>query len=465
VTTTPAPRRSLFRQPDFARLWTAATVSLFGTSVSQIAIPFIAAVLLNASPGEVGLLLTVEFLPFLLFTLPAGVWVDRFPRKRILVIGDLGRGLVLVSIPVAYALDVLTIWQLYVVGFVNGVMTVFFDIADQSYLPSILDRDDLVDGNSKLQISHSSAQLLGQPFAGGIVAILTAPLAIMIDAVSFLGSGLLIASIRGRGRGREPGARVVPAAAAAGATDSGTSPVAETSVVAEAAVADPVVNPGTAEDRTGMRSQIADGLGFIRHHRFLANIAASTATSNLFSNVAFAVFPVYAYRTLELSPAVIGAVGGIGGAGVLLGALVSSRIASRFGIGPTIVGSIFVSGFAGVLVPLAPKDLAAYFFAASFFITGVGGVIYNVNQVSLRQAITPEHFLGRMNATMRFIVWGTIPIGSLIGAALSEVVGVHTTIWIGAILLMFAFVPVFFSPVRSLRTIPAMDAEEVAASG
>jgi len=173
LASSPAPRRSLFRHPNFAKLWTAATVSLFGTQVSQIAIPFIAAVVLNASAGQVGLLTTIEFLPFLLFTLPAGVWVDRFPKRRILVIGDLGRAAMLVSIPIAYALGALTIWQLYVVGFVNGLMTVFFDVADQSYLPTILERDELIEGNSKLQISQSSAQILGQPFGGGIVALVS----------------------------------------------------------------------------------------------------------------------------------------------------------------------------------------------------------------------------------------------------------------------------------------------------
>ena len=157
MATSPAPRRSLFRHPNYVRLWSAATVSLFGTQVSQIAIPFIAAVVLNASPGEVGLLTTIEFLPFLLFTLPAGVWVDRFPKRRILVIGDLGRAADARLDPDRRLAGVLTIWQLYVVGFVNGVMTVFFDVADQSYLPTILERDELVEGNAKLQISQSSA--------------------------------------------------------------------------------------------------------------------------------------------------------------------------------------------------------------------------------------------------------------------------------------------------------------------
>jgi MFS family permease len=472
VTTVPAaPRRSLFRQADFARLWTAATVSLFGTQVSQIAIPFIAAVVLRASPGEVGLLVTVGFLPFLLFTLPAGVWVDRFPRKRILVIGDLVRAAMLVSIPIAYALGGLTIWQLYVVGFVNGIATVFFDVADQSYLPSILDRDDLVDGNSKLQISMSSARILGQPFGGGIIAILTAPVAVLIDAASYLGSAGLIATIRGRRHddGTSSGGlvpvEVEPAAgasrvAAASADDGAPSPSAGASLLAESAAADSSVPSAASPDaRASMRSDITDGLRFILRHRLLANIAATTSTLNLFGNVAFAVFPVYAYRNLELSPAAIGTVGGVGGAGVLVGALDSSREAARIGVGPAILGSILVSGLSGLLIPIAPKELAIYFFGAAFFLGSLGSVVYNVNQVSLRQAITPEAFLGRMNATMRFLVWGTIPIGSLIGAGLSEVVGVHTTIWIGAILALFAFVPVLFSPVRALKTIPGIDAE------
>src|SRR3954471_17169041 len=199
-----APRRSVFRHPNYLKLWTAATVSLFGTQVSQIAIPFIAAVVLKASAGEGGLLTTIEFLPFLLFTLPAGVWVDRFPKRRILVIGDLGRALMLASIPIASVLGVLTIWQLYVVGFVNGLMTVFFDVADQSYLPTILDREELIEGNSKLQVSQSSAQILGQPLGGGIVAILHAPVAVLVDAVSYLGSAALILSIRVKARGTAP---------------------------------------------------------------------------------------------------------------------------------------------------------------------------------------------------------------------------------------------------------------------
>jgi MFS family permease len=463
-----APRRSLFHHPNYLKLWSAATVSLFGTQVSQIAIPFIAAVVLQASPGEVGLLVTVEFLPFLLFTLPAGVWVDRFPKRRILILGDLGRALMLVSIPIAFALDGLTIWQLYVVGFVNGVMTVFFDVADQSYLPTILEREELVEGNSKLQISQSSAQILGQPFGGGIVALVTAPVAILIDAVSYVGSAGLILWIRETGRRARRSGRTEPvdAAAASAATqadDVAPSPAAAASVAVEAAAAERAeAQTAAGGDAGGMRSQIMDGLRFILRHEYLGNIAATTATSNLFGNIGFAIFPVFAYRELMMSPAAVGTVGGLGGAGVLLGALIASRVQARLGIGRTIVLSAATFGPVNLLIPLATPELALIFLSAAFFFASINNVIYNVAQVSLRQAITPEHFLGRMNATMRFLVWGTIPIGSLIGAGLSEVVGVRTTIWISAILTMFAFLPVFFSKVRTIRTIPTEDPDEPA---
>ena len=451
------PRSNLFRHPNYRKLWTAATVSLFGTQVSQVAIPFIAAVLLKSSAGEVGLLTTIEFLPFILFTLPAGVWVDRFPKRRILVIGDLGRAAMLVSIPVAAALGALTIWQLYLVGFVNGAMTVFFDVADQSFLPSILERDELVEGNAKLQISQSSAMILGQPVGGGLVGVLGAPVAVLIDAASYLGSAALILWIRLTG-GSRPTGRRVDADRGAREGEGVTAPAAAASIAAEP---DPS-RATAAEDDGSMRTQIMAGLRYIGQHRYLANIAAATATSNLFSNIAFAILPVYLYRTLGLEPATVGAIGGIGGAGVLIGALLASRVASMFGVGPVIVGSMLLSGVAGLLVPAAPPELAFWFVAISFFLGSFAGVVYNVNQVSLRQAITPERFLGRMNATMRFLVWGTIPIGSLIGAGLSEVVGVHTTIWIGAILGVLAFLPVLLSPVRSLRTIPTGNPDEQA---
>jgi MFS family permease len=468
VTTSIASRLGLLRrQPNFAKLWGAATVSLFGTQVSQIAIPFIAVKVLHVSPGEVGLLTTIEFLPFLLFTLPAGVWVDRFPKRRILVLGDLGRAAMLASIPIAWVAGVLTIWQLFVVGFVNGLMTVFFDVADQSYLPTILERDELVEGNSKLQVSQSSAQILGQPFGGGVVAVLTAPMAVLVDALSYLGSASLILSIRERARGAVTALRpsdaggglTAGAVLASEADDAEPGGPGGASVAIEAAAARAAAQPQDV-DPAGMRAQIRDGLRFILGHEYLGNIAATTATSNLFGNIGFAIFAFYAYNELKLTPEAVGTIGGLGGAGVLLGALTASRVQGRLGVGRTIILTSAVVGPIGLLLPLATPETAFWLVGISFFLAGMNNVLYNIAQVSLRQAITPEHFLGRMNATMRFLVWGTIPIGSVIGAALSEVVGVRTTIWISAILACFAFLPVLFSSVRRIQTIPTAIPEE-----
>ena len=424
-------RLGLLQQRDYLKYWSASTVSLFGTQVSQLAIPVIAVLLLDATPFEVGLLATVEMLPWIFFTLPAGVWVDRLPRRRILIGGDLGRAIVLGSIPVAWGLGVLTIWQLYLVGFANGVLTVFFDVADQSYLPTVVDREELVEGNAKLQVSASAAQILGQPIGGSIIALVSAPFAVTIDALSYVGSATLISRVK----------RV------------------------EASRTGPGGEGGDAPARSGMRTEMAEGLRYVLGNPILRSIAACTGSSNLCTNIVFAVFAVYVYRDLGLSPAAIGLVGGIAGFGILAGALIANRLATRFGVGRTIVGSALLYGPAGLLIPLAPADAPIPFFAAAMFLSGALAIVYNVNQVSLRQAITPERLLGRLNGTMRFLVWGTMPIGSLLGGILATVLGTHEAIWIGSILLVFTFVPLLFSPVLGLQKIPPQAIDEIAAAG
>jgi predicted MFS family arabinose efflux permease len=231
------------------------------------------------------------------------------------------------------------------------------------------------------------------------------------------------------------------------ADDVAPSPAAAASVAIEGGVAD-------EPTEGGMRRQIADGLRYILRHEYLGNIAATTATANLFGNIGGAIFPVYAYKVLELSPAAVGTMGGIGGAGVLLGALIASRVQARLGVGRTIILTAASTGPVALLVPFATPETGFWLISISLFLGGTLNVVYNVSQVSLRQAITPEHFLGRMNATMRFLVWGTIPIGSIIGAALSEVIGVRPTIWVGALLSLLPFLAVLLSPVRHVRTIP-----------
>ncbi len=262
--------------------------------------------------------------------------------------------------------------------------------------------------------------VLGQPLGGGIVGLLTAPLAIAVDALSFIASGGLIFAIRKR----EPKREAMPSAGGV------LAPVA------------------------GLRAEIAEGLRYVLGHEYLRDIAASTGLSNLFSNVAFATFAVFAYRILDLTPPVVGLIGGLGSLGVLAGALVAGRLAKRIGVGRTILWSMILSGPGTLLAAFAQPGSAFAVLVASMFIGGFAGVVYNINQVSLRQAITPERIQGRMNATMRFLVWGTIPIGQIVGGVLATAIGVREAVIVGGVLGCFAFLPILFSPVRRLARIP-----------
>jgi MFS family permease len=409
------PKGGLWRHPDFLKLWSAETISQFGSQVTGLALPFVAIVTLDVTPFEVALLGIVEFAPFILVSLPAGVWVDRLQRRPILIVGDLGRAALLGSIPIAYGLDVLTIWQLYVVGFAVGVLTVFFDVAYMSYLPSLVSRDQLVDGNSKLEISRSGAQLAGPAIAGGLVQAITAPFAILVDALSFVASGLFVMRIRKR--------EEVPE------REAGRSPFA------------------------GMKAELSEGLRYVLGHRYLRWIAASTAAFNFFGNVIWTMFLVYAVRELGLSAGTIGVVFAIGNAGALVAAFATSRVAGKLGVGPAIVVGA-ATGIAVLLVPLAPESGPIPYLVAAQLIMSFGVVLYNVTQGSFRQAITPERLQGRMNSVMRFMVWGVMPLGMLLGGAIASAFSLHAAIWVGAIGMSLAFLPVLLSPVRTLREMP-----------
>lgn len=414
--------RSLWRHADFMKLWTGETISQLGTQITLLALPLTAIVILRASPFQVGLLGTLEYLPFILVGLPAGVWVDRLRRRRILIVGDLGRVVALGSIPLAYGLGVLHIAQLYVVAFVTGVLTVFFDVSYQSYLPSLVDRDQIVDGNAKLEISRSGAYLAGPGIAGLLIEALKAPMAILADAISYLGSALFIFFIRRK----------------------------------EA----PVQWHGPDRAKPRMRNEIWEGLRYVLGNKLLRSIAACTATSNLFSQVAGAVVLIFAVRRLGMSPGTIGLAFALGNIGFLLAAFIAPRVARRLGIGRTIVGSAMLFGFAWFPAALMTKETAFLLLLAGMFIAGFGGTIYNINQVSLRQSITADRMQGRMNATMRFMVWGTIPIGYFVGGVLGGSIGLRPTLWVAAVGSLLAFIPPLLSPVRTLERIPEMPSEE-----
>ena len=402
------PQGGLWRHGDFLRLWGAQTISQFGTQITLLGLPLAAILVLDASAFEVALLGMFEFLPFLLFALPAGVWVDRMRRKPILVVSDVVRGLLLASIPLAYFLDALTIWQLYVVAFLVGVGTVFFDVAYQSYLPALVDRASLVEGNSKLEISRSAAALGGPGLAGLLVGAITAPFAILLDALSFVASAWLLVRIRGE----EP----VPERAEA----------------------------------PSMRREIVEGLRYVLGHHLWRPIAISIAIANFFNTLAFSIILVYFVRELGLSAQAIGIVLAVSNLGWLAGAVVASRISGRLGVGPTLVGSAVLFGPSLVLVPAAPQSMPIPFIVAGLILATFGGVVFIVTGLSFQQAVTPDHILGRLNATRRFIVWGVIPLGSLAGGALASQIGLRETLWVGTIASSLCFVPLLLSPVRRL---------------
>ena len=407
---------SLWRHADFLKLWTAETVSQFGSQITGLAMPLTAILVLAATPLQLGILNAMDTLPFLLVGLPAGVWVDRLRRRPILILADLGRALLLVSIPIAFVLGALSMVQLYVVGLTVGMLTVFFDVAYQSYLPALIDRQRLVDGNAKLEISRSAAAVAGPPVGGALVGLLSAPIAILLDALSFLASAFFLFAIRKPEPTPEP-------------------------------------NLDDAGERVGMGRSIREGLAYVVSHRYLRNIAACTGTGNLFGAMGWSVLVLYAVDVLGLTPATIGLVFGVGSIGFLIGALLPDRVQRRVGLGPAIVGSALVAGAALFLVPLAPLEAPLPFLFAAQFLVGIGQVVYNVSQVSLRQAITPDAMLGRMNATMRFVVWGTMPVGALLGGALGGVIGLRETLLVAALGETLAFLFVLLSPVRRLRSI------------
>jgi MFS family permease len=410
------PRGGLWDHSDFLKLWTGQTISEIGSEVSQLAIPWLAAVGLHASPLQFSLLGVLGFLPFIIFALPAGVWVDRLRRRTILIVGDGARAVLLALIPILWATGLLELWHLLVVQFVIGIFTVFFDVAYQSYLPALVERDQLVDGNSKLQLTVSIARVAGPSASGGLIAAITAPYAIVADAVSFVISTLFMLSMKHR----------------------------ENVVVRHADAPRPKMWP-----------EVKEGLRWVVGHPWLRAIAACTSTSNFFSSLLFSVFILYATRTLHLSSAEVGVVFAVGSAGSIAGALFANRLQLRLGVGRAILYPVIVSSLGGLLYPLAPTSAALPFFIVGNVMFGFGAVAYNITQVSLRQAITPERLQGRMNAAMRWIVWGTIPLGTLAGGAVATRWGLHASLWVGAVGEAVSFLPIALTSVRKIGKMPA----------
>lgn len=406
----------LWRHPDFMKLWSAQTVSVFGSQVTTVALALTAVLTLHATPLQMGLLRAVGATPALVIGLLAGVWVDRLPRRPLLVWADLGRAVLLGSIPCAALLGALGMGQLYIVVFLAGVLTIIFDVSHMSFLPSLVEPAQLVEGNSKLQTTFSLAYVLGPGLAGSLVALATAPIAIAADALSFLVSALFIGLIR-----------------VTGAT---------------------LRAPSRHET---VRRQIGEGLRTVFGTPVLRAIALYLGAHFLFVSAILSLLTLYASRDLGVPPALIGVIFAAIGVGYLLGALLGRAVARRFGLGPASVGGAVLNGVAALLIPLAGGQgiVSVALLVASQLLLGLGIMVNDVGETSLRQALTPDHLRGRVNATIRVAAWGPSLFGALLGGVLGQIVGPRLTLLVMGMGLLCAPLWLIFSPIPPLREPPA----------
>jgi MFS family permease len=404
---------SLWRHRNFILLWSGQTVSEIGSAITTLALPLTAVVVLKASTFQVALLTTAAYAAFALIALPAGVIVDRLAKRRIMIWCDAARMLIIGSVPVTAAFGVLTIWQLYLVALSAGVCTVFFAVSYQSYLPALVGPDHLVDGNGKLGATQSLAQVSGPGIGGGLVGVLGAANAMGADAISYAVSVASLMAIR------------LPEQSAA------------------------------KSQARHLRTEITEGLSFVVRHSIVRKIVACTATSNLFSGMVFALEIIFLVRVLKVRPADTGLIMAAGSLGGVAGAILSGRLRMWIGSARIIWFANIVLGLPGFGIPLAEPGWRVAAFVVGFAGFSFSAVVYNVAQVSYRQAICPPELLGRMNAAVRWIVWGTLPIGGLLGGAVGDAIGVRPTIWIGVAGSWAAGYFVYFSPLRTMREIPA----------
>lgn len=402
------------RLRDFRLLLAGAATGQFGAQVTLVALPLVAVLELDAPAFQVGLLTAAETAAFLLVGLPAGALTDRMRKRPLMIRADLVRAVAMASIPAAALADVLTMAQLYAVALVTGVATVFFDVAHQSYLPQILPRDQLVAGNGALETVRSTAQVTGPGIGGGLVQLVGAQFAVVVDAIGYVLSALFLLRIERAEEAPEP--------AAAGGS---------------------------------LRKEIGEGLRFVFGHPLLRVIALTTGLANFSTAVLMATQTVHLVRVVGLEAGGLGLVLSASAVGGLLGALCAGRIAARLGQGRVILLSLLVTGPFALLWPLSGHGVAgAVLFAAGSAVVSFGAVVYNVAQVSFRQGMCPPRLLGRMNATLRFLMWGTLPLGALLGGALAQSYGSRTALAWCAVGILAVPLPLLLSPLRRMRDLP-----------
>ncbi|MDB5027169.1 MAG: Major facilitator superfamily permease [Candidatus Eremiobacteraeota bacterium] len=391
---------------------------MLGTAVSGLAIPTVAIVSLRAEPFAVGVLATVQFAAFPLLGLVAGVWVDRWSRRATMLVADIVRAVALATIPVAAFAHVLGFAQLVAVAACVGIASVFFEIAYQSLVPSIVAPDELERANARLEFTNSAAQIAGNGIAGALIAAIGAPLAIVVDAASYVVSVLTLVAVRVRETHRDRRREAAPG------------------------------------ERASFGAELREGVAVVLASPAILRIGGATATFNLGIAISLAVFLLYLYRVLHLSPAVAGVLLAVSNVG-FAGALFAPRIARRLGAGRTLIASASIPALALFLVPLAVRFPPLPLLFLSEIAATACIPVYNITQVSLRQRLIPADKLGRVNATLRTVVWGTMPVGTLLGGALAGTIGIVPTLVVAATVASCAIPWLLTAPVRTLRAEPA----------
>jgi MFS family permease len=408
-------RDSILRNRDFVKLWAGETVSLVGTQVTLFALPLVAILTLKATVFQVGVLNATRYAPVVVLSLFVGVWLDTRRRRPILIACSLGCAILVGLVPISFALGVLSIGLLYVVSILVGSLSVIFDVGVLSYVPGLVEPRHLADSNGKIQTSTAMAGIAGPSLAGLLVGILTAPVTLTVDAVSYLCSALGLATIR-----------------------------------------TPEPPPHVPEVRPSVRASIAEGLRAVYGSPILRGLLTQSGTFNFFQNALITVFVVYAVRDLGLSPAKLGVVIGAISVGGVIGAMLANRLRTTFGFGRIMRFTTIFAALCPLLL-LIPRDAGAaslvILIAAEVFY-GFNVLAFNVNTVTLRQVITPNRLLGRMNASYRLVLFGTGPLGAVLGGLLAQNIGLRPALVLTAILLTSPALWVFFSPVFRLREMP-----------
>ena len=405
----------LWRRPDFLRLWVSGTASAFGAQIRFLTLPLTAILVLDATPLQLGILAAVGSVPALILGLGIGVWVDRRRKRPVMVTSALVRAVLILAIPVAAALQVLRIEHLYVVAFGVGVLNLFYSVANRSLLPSLVDRDELVEANSKLEVGLSASLVAGPGTAGTLTRLFTAPAALIADAVTSVVSALAIWTIRA-----------------------------------------PEPQPETSQRRGYLVEEARQGLGLIGGNSVLLAIAGVAGGLAIFNAMFEVGWFLYITKRLEVDPLSLTLMISISSIGSLLGASVAERVIRWVGTGRTIVVGVVMAGLSDLATPLigGPFTGVVIVLTAAMFFFGIGVAIYSVSQVSLRQAITPLRLQGRMNGVMNALQMGLVPVGALIGGVLGETIGIRPTMFLSAGGEIAAVIWLLVTPVWSLSELP-----------